>query len=180
MRGVTFMPSEPPLVWAQEIGSVASIPVLAFFRFSEERNRPTAVTSPLAGESDQLHSAPALAPQPALPEVPQVPPLEGETSSGSGEDLGTPEEITFLVRSPPAFYMRELQVARLAAAGGPFVRFRTRPQFHVSAGPELAAAFSLTWTERSSILKRDAPPFCVVYCGHLLVVTGKPHAFLSF
>ena len=95
MRGVTFMPSEPPLVWAQEIGSVASIPALAFFRF-EERNRPTAVTSPLAGESDQLHSAPASAPQPALPEVPQVPPLEGETSSGSGEDLGTPEEITFL------------------------------------------------------------------------------------
>ena len=65
MRGVTFMPSEPPLVWAQEIGSVASIPALAFFRFSEERNRPTAVASPLAGESDQLHSAPALASQPA-------------------------------------------------------------------------------------------------------------------
>ena len=88
MRGVTFMPSEPPLLWAQEIGSVASIPALAFFRFSEERNQPTAVHSPLAGESDQLHSAPALVPQPALPEVPQVPPLEGETSSGSGEDLG--------------------------------------------------------------------------------------------
>ena len=51
MRGVTFMPSEPPLVWAQEIGSVASIPALAFFRFSEERDRPTAVASPLAGES---------------------------------------------------------------------------------------------------------------------------------
>eukprot|EP00439_Symbiodinium_sp_Y106_P014976 s11023_g2.t1 len=96
MRGVTFMPSEPPLVWAQEIGSVASIPALAFFRFSEERNQPTAVTSPLAGESDPLPSAPALVPQPALPEVPQVPPLEGETSSGSGEDVGTPEEITFL------------------------------------------------------------------------------------
>eukprot|EP00439_Symbiodinium_sp_Y106_P050050 s5622_g6.t1 len=96
MRGVTFMPSEPPLVWAQEIGSVASIPALAFFRFSEERDRPTAVASPLAGESDQLHSAPVLASPPALPEVPQAPPLEGETSSGSGEDLGTPEEITFL------------------------------------------------------------------------------------
>ena len=66
MRGVTFMPSEPPLLWAQEIGSVASIPALAFFRFSEERNQPTAVHSPLAGESDQLHSAPALVPQPAL------------------------------------------------------------------------------------------------------------------
>ena len=96
MRGVTFMPSEPPLVWAQEIGSVASIPALTFFRFSEERHQPTVVTSPLAGESDQLHSTSALVPQPALPEVPQVPPLEGETSSGSGEDLGTPEEITFL------------------------------------------------------------------------------------
>ena len=96
MRGVTFMPSEPPLVWAQELGSVASIPALTFFRFSEERHQPTVVTSPLAGESDQLHSTSALVPQPALPEVPQVPPLEGETSSGSGEDLGTPEEITFL------------------------------------------------------------------------------------
>eukprot|EP00439_Symbiodinium_sp_Y106_P022473 s7488_g2.t1 len=101
MRGVTFMPSEPPLVWAQEIGSVASIPALTFFRFSEERNQPTAVTSPLAGESDQLHSTSALVPQPALPEVPQVPPLEGETSSGSGEDLGTPEEITFLCAESP-------------------------------------------------------------------------------
>ena len=76
--------------------SVTSIPAFAFFRFSEERSQPTAVHSPLAGESDQLHSAPALVPKPALPEVPQVPPLEGETSSGSGEDLGTPEEITFL------------------------------------------------------------------------------------
>ena len=32
MRGVTFMPSEPPLVWAQEIGSVASIPALVFLQ----------------------------------------------------------------------------------------------------------------------------------------------------
>ena len=61
------------------------------------------------------------------------------------------------VRSHPAFCMRVLQVARLAAAGGLFVQFRTRPQFHVSAGHALAAAFSLIWTERSSILKRDAP-----------------------
>ena len=96
MRGVTFMPSEPPLVWAQEIGSVSSIPALMFFRFSEELDRPTAGSSPLAGKSDQLHSASVSELPSALPEVLQAPPLEGETSSDSGEDLGTPEEITFL------------------------------------------------------------------------------------
>ena len=96
MRGVTFMPSEPPLVWAQEIGSVSSIPALIFFRSSEELDRPTAGSSPLAGKSDQLPSAFVSELPPALPEVLQAPPLEGETSSDSGEDLGTPEEITFL------------------------------------------------------------------------------------
>ena len=96
MRGVTFMPCEPPLVWAQDLSAVASIPDLAFFRFSPELDRPTAGTSPLAGKSDQLHSEPVLVSPPALPEVPQAPPLEGETSSGTGEDLGTPEETTFL------------------------------------------------------------------------------------
>ena len=157
MRGVTFMPSEPPLVWAQEIGSVASIPALAFFRFSEERDRPTAVASPLAGESDQLHSAPVLASPPALPEVPRLLHWKARLVLAAARTLALQRRSLSSVRSPPTFCMRGLQVARLAAAGGLFVRSRTRPQFHVSAGLELAAAFSLTWTERSSILKRGDP-----------------------
>ena len=40
MRGVTFMPCEPPLVWAQDLSAVASIPEIAFFRFSQELDRP--------------------------------------------------------------------------------------------------------------------------------------------
>eukprot|EP00439_Symbiodinium_sp_Y106_P021270 s8504_g2.t1 len=135
MRGVTFMPSEPPLVWAQEIGSV------------EELDRPTAGSSPLAGKSDQLHSASVSELPPALPEVPQAPPLEGETSSDSGEDLGAPEEITFLCA----------ECSCILHAG--------------IAGRELAAAFSQTWTERLSILKKGVSPSCIAFgCGRLHVV----------
>ena len=81
---------------------------------------------------------------PALPAqttVPSPPPLEGETSSGSGEDLGSPEEITFLCAESSC----------ILHAGGLFVRFRIRPQFHDFAGHVLAVAFSPDWTWRLSI-----------------------------
>ena len=109
-----------------------SIPDLAFFRFSQELDRPTAGTSPLAGKSDQLHSAPVLVSPPALPEVPQAPPLEGETSSGSGEDLGTPEEITFLCAESSC-------ILHAGIAGRPACG--CRGTFHAISAPDLSFTF---------------------------------------
>eukprot|EP00439_Symbiodinium_sp_Y106_P072083 s3520_g13.t1 len=135
MRGVTFMPCEPPLSWAPDLSTVSSIPDLAFFRFSQELDRSVSGTSPLAVPSASVHSE-TVSELPSAPsEIPREPPLEGETSSGSGEDPGAPEEIAFLSAESSCILHAGIEGRPACGAGGRFVRFRTRPQFHAPVTP---------------------------------------------